>query len=92
VWLESDSQLVLQAFKSNMIIPWSLRNKWYNCLVIIHNMRFFASHIYSEVNVCADGLANFGLTLASHDLPRNKINNRKHTSMHIIHVIAVFVC
>jgi len=68
VWLESDSQLVLQAFKSNMIIPWSLRNKWYNCLVIIHNMRFFASHIYREGNVCADGLANFGLTLTSHDL------------------------
>ena len=41
VWLESDSQLVLQAFKSNMIIPWSLINRWYNCLVITHSMRFF---------------------------------------------------
>jgi len=68
VWLESDSQLVLQAFKSNMIIPWSLRNRWYNYLVITHNMRFFASHIYREGNVCADGLANFGLTLSNFDL------------------------
>ena len=68
VWLESDSQLVLQAFKSNMIIRWSLRNRWYNCLVITHNMRFFASHIYREGNVCADGLANFGLTLSNFEL------------------------
>jgi ribonuclease HI len=31
VWLGSDSQLVLQAFKANTIIPWKLSNRWYNC-------------------------------------------------------------
>jgi len=27
VWLETDSQLVLQAFKSNMVVPWNLKNR-----------------------------------------------------------------
>jgi len=31
-------------------------------------MVFFVSHIYREGNACADGLANFGLTLSSLDL------------------------
>jgi len=35
VWLETDSQLVLQAFNSNTVIHWSLRNRWYNCLTVI---------------------------------------------------------
>lgn len=63
VWLESDSQLVILAFKSNFVVPWSLRNKWENCLQLTHRMGFRAIHIYREGNVCADILANFGLSL-----------------------------
>jgi ribonuclease HI len=58
VWLESDSQLVILAFKSNSVVPWSLRNKWENCLHLTHTMAFCATHIYREGNVCADILAN----------------------------------
>jgi ribonuclease HI len=68
VWLESDSQLVILAFKSISVIPWSLRNRWYNCIFRLRNMRFFVSHIYREVNACADDLANLGLTLPSSEL------------------------
>ncbi|RHN79171.1 putative ribonuclease H-like domain-containing protein [Medicago truncatula] len=68
VWLESDSQLVILAFKSNSVVPWGLRNRWENCIHITHRMRFCASHIYREGNICADSLANFGLSLSSLDL------------------------
>nr|ABD32287.2 Polynucleotidyl transferase, Ribonuclease H fold [Medicago truncatula] len=68
IWLQSDSQLVILAFKSISIVPWALRNRWENCLKLTHRMRFCATHIYREGNTCADSLANFGLTLSSLDL------------------------
>lgn len=33
LWLESDSQLVILAFRSNSGIPWCLSNRWKNCLL-----------------------------------------------------------
>jgi len=68
VWLESDSQLMILAFKSNSVVPWSLRNRWENCTYTTHRMRFCASHVYREGNICADSLANFGLSLSSLEL------------------------
>ncbi len=68
VWLESDSQLVNLAFKSNLVVPWCLRNRWQNCLVRLRNMRFVVSHIYREGNACADSLANLGLSFPSFEL------------------------
>lgn len=65
LWLESDSKLVILAFRSNSGIPWCLSNRWQNCLARIRTMRFFASHIYREGNTCADSIANIGLSLAS---------------------------
>ncbi|GAU40289.1 hypothetical protein TSUD_362690 [Trifolium subterraneum] len=32
LWIETDSRLVTMAFKSPLIIPWSLKNRWFNCL------------------------------------------------------------
>jgi ribonuclease HI len=63
MWLESDSMLVVLAFSSARIVPWSLRNRWDNCLLLISNMNFYVSHIYREGNHCADKLANLGLSL-----------------------------
>jgi len=68
VWLESDSQLVILAFKSIYVIPWSLRNRWYNCIVRLRDMRFVVSHNYREGNACADSLANLDLSLSSFEL------------------------
>jgi len=68
VWLESDSQLVILAFKSNSVVPWSLKNRWENCIQSTHRMRFCASHVYREGNICTDSLANFGLSLSSLEL------------------------
>lgn len=34
LWLETDSQLVVSAFKSPNIVPWKLRNRWHNCLAV----------------------------------------------------------
>jgi len=61
LWLESDSSLVVKAFKNHALVPWKLRNRWRNCLRITHNMQFFATHIYREGNQCADILANLAL-------------------------------
>jgi len=65
IWLESDSQLVIQAFNSKQVVPWTLKNRWHNFLCRVKNMRYFVSDIYREDNVCADGLVNYGLTLSS---------------------------
>jgi len=62
LWLETDSLLVLQAFKSISIVPWKLRNRWDNSMVLSGNMNLFLTHISREENCCADKLANIGLT------------------------------
>ena len=62
------SQLVIQAFKSKSIVTWDLKNRWDNCIGIIRGLNFCTSHVYREGNVCADSMANFGLSLSSFDL------------------------
>lgn len=66
LWLETDSMLVFLAFKSSKIVPWSLRNRWDNCLHLLSLFRFNVTHVYREGNSCADKLANIGLALSSH--------------------------
>jgi hypothetical protein len=62
-WLETDSVLVVKAFSNLSLIPWSLRNRRMNCLLMTRNMNFFVSDVYREGNVCAYVLANLGLGL-----------------------------
>lgn len=45
LWLKCDSMLVVLAFKSIHIVPWSLRNRWRNCLQFTNNMLFMVTHI-----------------------------------------------
>jgi len=66
LWLKTDSMLVYLAFKSSITVPWSLRNRWDNCLRLLSSMNFFVTHIYREGNKCADILANIGLSIASY--------------------------
>lgn len=61
VWLESDSMLVVKAFKNHALVPCKLRNRWINCTNIILSMQFIVSHIFREGNQCADTLAGIGL-------------------------------
>ncbi|GAU47191.1 hypothetical protein TSUD_350560 [Trifolium subterraneum] len=63
LWLETDSTLVVLAFKSSLLVPWALSNRWRNCLLLTQSMNFIVSHIFREGNFCADGLANVGLFL-----------------------------
>jgi len=65
IWLESDSQLVNLASKSNLVVPWCLKNRWQNCLFRLRSMRLIVSHIYREENTCADSLANLVLSFPS---------------------------
>jgi hypothetical protein len=53
------------AFKSSVLVPWELSNRWSNCLRITRSINFVVSHIYRECNQCADGLANIDLSLNS---------------------------
>lgn len=69
LWLETDSQLVFLALKTSANVPLNIRNRWHNCLSFARNIHFTFSHVYREGNVCADGLANLGLTL-----PPNSLN------------------
>lgn len=61
LWIESDSELVVAAFKNPDIVPWRLRNRWQNCLTLTNGMHFQVSHIYREGNSCADKLARHGV-------------------------------
>ncbi|CAJ2660415.1 unnamed protein product [Trifolium pratense] len=63
LWLESDSQLVNLAFKSSLIVPWKLRNRWFNCLELTKTMHFRVTHIYREGNCCADKMAALGINV-----------------------------
>jgi ribonuclease HI len=63
LWLETDSTLVVMAFKSSALVPWDLGNRWLNCIRITNNMNFVVTHVYREGNQCADRLANIGLTI-----------------------------
>jgi len=61
ILLESDSMLVVKAFKNHALVPCKLRNRWLNCTIIALNMQIIVSHIFREGNQCADTLASIGL-------------------------------
>ena len=60
LWVEANSKLVGDAFKNPSLVPWRLRNRWRNSLLLTSQMNFLATHIYREGNQCANTLANFG--------------------------------
>ena len=64
LWLEVDSQFVIKAFKNPSLVPWKLRNRWMNYIMLTSKMNFLATHIYKEGNQCADTL-----TSASFNVP-----------------------
>jgi ribonuclease HI len=66
IWIETDSTLVVAAFNNpSKPVPWPLRNRWRNVLVMIQSLNFIVSHICREGNKVADLFANHGLTLSS---------------------------
>lgn len=40
----------VQAFSNSSLIPWPLKNRWYNCIDIAKNMNFIVDYIYKEDN------------------------------------------
>jgi hypothetical protein len=50
LWIETDSSLLVRAFKSSSIIHWSLIKKWLNCQNLISSMQFIVTHIFREGN------------------------------------------
>jgi ribonuclease HI len=66
LWLESDSELVVHAFKNiNFMVVWNIRNRWHNDKLLLSHMNCIVSHIYREGNQVADTLANYGCSLSS---------------------------
>jgi ribonuclease HI len=66
IWIETDSALVVTTFNNpSKPVPWSLRNRWRNVLVMIQSLNFIVSHICREGNKVADLFANQGLALPS---------------------------
>jgi ribonuclease HI len=66
IWIETDSTLVVLAFKnSNIVIPWCVRNIWHNVKLLYYQMNGLVSRIHREGNQVADSLANHGCTLNS---------------------------
>jgi hypothetical protein len=66
LWLETDSSLVVAAFRNpSKFVPWPLRNPWKNVLVLVRSLNFIISHICREGNQVADLFASQGLSIAS---------------------------
>lgn len=62
-WLETDSSLVILAFKDYSIVLWSLRKRLSNSLGYTRSMNLIVRHIYREDNKCGDSLINIDLSL-----------------------------
>lgn len=47
LWLECDSKLVveLEAFKDMSMVPWKVKTRWSNCILITKSKEFICSHI-----------------------------------------------
>jgi hypothetical protein len=56
--LAAISHAALCAFANHDVVPWDLRNRWKNCMLLALNL--IRSHIFREGNSCADRLANHG--------------------------------
>jgi len=54
IWLETDSSLVVLAFKNEDHITWSLRNRWHNMKFKLRQINCIVTHIYREGNKVAD--------------------------------------
>ncbi|MCI14817.1 RNA-directed DNA polymerase (Reverse transcriptase) [Trifolium medium] len=63
VWVESHSQISIQATKDHSIVPWDIHNRWLNCFWL--NMQIIFSHTFREGNSCADKLASHGLSIVN---------------------------
>lgn len=62
-WLETDSSLVILAFKDYSIVLWSLRKRLSNSLGYTRSMNLIITHIYREDNKHTDSLVNIDLSL-----------------------------
>jgi ribonuclease HI len=65
-WIESDSQVVVNAFNSwKVAVPWRIQASWRNCMVIAKSFSVICTHIHREGNYAADALARHGLLLTA---------------------------
>jgi hypothetical protein len=73
IWLETNSTLLVMAFKSYVLVSWDLGNRWLYCIRITKSMTFVVTHVCMERNQCVDKLANICLTIVNftiwHDIP-----------------------
>lgn len=65
IWIETDSALVLMASKHPEKVPWELRNRWCNSMVLFRHLNCMVSHVFREGNKVADALANHVVSLTS---------------------------
>jgi len=65
IWIETDSALVLTASKYPDKVPWELRNRWGNSMILFRQLNCMVSHVLREGNQAADALANHVVSLPS---------------------------
>lgn len=62
LWIESDSSAAIAYLSSySSQPPWSIYNKWKNCLALIRKMQVVFTHSFREGNYEADKVANHAL-------------------------------
>jgi len=64
LWIESDSLMVVRCFDSRSVLPWRLKTRWQNCMVLVRKLGGICTHIHREGNLVADALAQNGQSLA----------------------------
>lgn len=66
IWFECDSTSVVASTKYHSLVPWKIRVRWRNCMMIGDQLNLIFTHIFREGNHCADKLASFGASGSSY--------------------------
>ena len=45
-------------------VSWNLHKDWHQCLISMHSLQIYASHIFREGNIVAEKLSNLAVDLA----------------------------
>lgn len=66
LWLESNSKLVVLAFRKASIVSWKLINRWEKCIQALNRLNFLTTHIFKDENYCVDKFANLSLLVINY--------------------------
>lgn len=69
LWFNNDSLLV--TCMSHHLVPWEIKNRWLNIIVLTSHLHFMIIHTFRERNYCVYKFASIDLSLVDFHLVRS---------------------